>query len=65
MTRFAPDHELARQVRQFVKDMPAIETRRHALKNELSELANTRRRSAEQGVDADRRDETRGDERTR
>ncbi|WP_225707596.1 relaxase/mobilization nuclease domain-containing protein [Bradyrhizobium cenepequi] len=61
----AADQVLARQIRQFVNDMPAVETRRHALKNELSELANTRLRSAEQGVDADQRDETRGDERTR
>jgi type IV secretory pathway VirD2 relaxase len=61
----ARDDALARQIRQFVKDMPAVETRRHVLKNELSELANSRRRGAEQGVDADRRDETRGDERTR
>src|SRR3954454_3502819 len=45
----AADHKLAHQVRQFVNDMPAVETRRHALKNELSELANTRRRGAEQG----------------
>src|SRR4029077_15733966 len=59
----AADHELARQIRRFVKDMPAVGTRRHALKNELSELANSRRRGAEQGVDADGRDETRGDER--
>jgi type IV secretory pathway VirD2 relaxase len=58
----AADHALARQVRQFVKDMPAVETRRHALKNELAELANSRGRGAEQGVDADRRE---GDERTR
>lgn len=61
----AGDHVLARQIRQFVKDMPAVETRRHALKNELSELANSRRRGAEQGVDADRSDDTRDDERTR
>ncbi|MFB6452761.1 relaxase/mobilization nuclease domain-containing protein [Bradyrhizobium tunisiense] len=59
------DHELARQIRQFVNDMPAVETRWHALKNGLSELANGRRRGAEQGVDANRRDETRGEERTR
>lgn len=59
------DHELARQVREFVNDMPAVETRRHALKNELSELASGRRRGAEKNVDADRRNETRGDERTR
>lgn len=59
------DHELARQVRQFVDDMPAVATRRHALKNELSELATSRRRDAKQDVDADQRDETRVDEQTR
>ncbi|SFQ30262.1 Type IV secretory pathway, VirD2 components (relaxase) [Bradyrhizobium sp. Ghvi] len=61
----AADHELARQVRRFVKDMPDIETRRHALKTELSELAGTRRREAEQGVGKEGRDKTRGNERTR
>ena len=61
----AADHALARQIRQFVKDMPAVETRRHALKNELAELANSRRRGAEQGVDANLRDDTRDDQRTR
>lgn len=61
----AADHALARQVRQFVNDMPTVETRRHALKNELSEIADTRRRGAEQGVDAEGRDKTRDDERTR
>ena len=61
----ATDHELARQVRQFVNDMPAVETRQHALKNELSELANTRRGSTELGVNTERRDKTRSDERTR
>jgi hypothetical protein len=61
----AADHALARQIRQFVNDMPAVETRRHVLKNELSELADSRRRGAEQGVDADRRGETRRDERPR
>jgi type IV secretory pathway VirD2 relaxase len=63
-SRAAADHALARQFRQFVDDMPAVETRRHALKNELSELANTRRRGAEQGV-ADQRGHKRDDERTR
>ncbi|WP_246709895.1 hypothetical protein [Bradyrhizobium sp. 6(2017)] len=61
----AADHALSRQIRQFVNDMPAVETRRHALKNELSELANTRRRGAEQGVDAEGRHQTRGNDRTR
>ncbi|WP_230646747.1 relaxase/mobilization nuclease domain-containing protein [Bradyrhizobium sp. Leaf401] len=61
----AADHELARQIRQFVNDMPTIETRRHALKNELSELATSRRRDAKQDVDVMGHDKTRGDERTR
>jgi type IV secretory pathway VirD2 relaxase len=61
----AADHVLARQIWQFVKDMPAVETRRHVLKNELSELPNSRRRGAEQGVDADRRGDTRDEEPTR
>jgi cell division protein FtsB len=59
------DHGLAQQIRQFVKDMPAVETRRHALKNEIAELASSRRRGAKKNVDAERRDEKRGDERTR
>ena len=61
----AADHALARQIREFVNDMPAVQTRRHALKNELSELANTLRHGAEQDVDADRRGERRRDERPR
>jgi hypothetical protein len=60
----ARDDALARQIRQFIKDMPAVETRRQVLKKELSELADSRRRGAEQGA-ADRRGETRGGERTR
>jgi hypothetical protein len=61
----ARDDALARQIRQFVKDMPAVETRRHALKKELSELADNRRRGAEQGVDADQRGDARGNERSK
>ncbi|HXM36568.1 MAG TPA: hypothetical protein VN920_15340, partial [Pyrinomonadaceae bacterium] len=61
----ARDDALARQIRQFVKDMPAVETRRHVLKKELSELADSRRRGAEQGVNADQRGDTRGDERSK
>jgi type IV secretory pathway VirD2 relaxase len=61
----AADRELARQIRQFVEDMPPVETRRLALKNELSELASSRRRDAKQDVGAKGHDETRGDERTR
>jgi hypothetical protein len=61
----ARDDALARQIRQFIKDMPAVETRRHVLKRELSEFADSRRRGAEQGVNADRRGDTRGDERSK
>jgi type IV secretory pathway VirD2 relaxase len=62
-TGTARDRELALQIRQFVENMPAIETRRHVLKKELSELANSRRRDTEQG--ADRRADMRGDERSK
>lgn len=58
----AADDALARQIRQFVNDMPAVETRRHALKNELSELASSRRREVKQDVHAEGREKTRGDE---
>lgn len=61
----AADHKLAHQVWRFVNDMPAVETRRHALRNELSELAIARRPDAEQGADAERRGERRRDERPR
>jgi type IV secretory pathway VirD2 relaxase len=61
----ARDDALVRQIRQFVKDMPAIETRRDVLKKELSELSNSRRRDTEQGVNADRRGDMRGDERSK
>ncbi|MBC9883078.1 relaxase/mobilization nuclease domain-containing protein [Bradyrhizobium sp. INPA01-394B] len=64
-SKLTADHELARQVRQFVDEMPTVETRRHALRNELSELASSRRRSAEQGRDGDVRDHKRDDKRTR
>lgn len=60
----AADHALARRIRQFVNEMPAVETRRHALKSGLSELANTRRREAEQGVGKEG-EKTRGQEPTR
>jgi hypothetical protein len=61
----ARDDALARQIRQFIKDMPAIETRRHVLKKELSELADSRRRGTEQGVNIEQRGDTRGDERSK
>jgi type IV secretory pathway VirD2 relaxase len=61
----AADQALARQIREFVNDMPAVETRRHALRNELAELTQSRWRSSEQGVDADPRGRERDDERTK
>ncbi|MDA9408027.1 relaxase/mobilization nuclease domain-containing protein [Bradyrhizobium sp. CCBAU 45384] len=61
----AADEALARQIRQFVNEMPAVETRRHALKNALSELANTRERSAEHRTEVEGGAKARGNERTR
>ena len=62
-TGAARDRELASQIRQFVEEMPAMETRRHVLKKELLELSKSRRRDTEQG--ADRRADRRGDERSK
>uniref|UniRef100_A0A973WAD9 Relaxase/mobilization nuclease domain-containing protein n=1 Tax=Bradyrhizobium septentrionale TaxID=1404411 RepID=A0A973WAD9_9BRAD len=59
------DRELARQVRQFVNNMPAVESRQHALKNELSELASSRRRDLKREAYAEGCDKPRGDEPTR
>ncbi|WP_354172944.1 MULTISPECIES: relaxase/mobilization nuclease domain-containing protein [unclassified Bradyrhizobium] len=61
----AADHALAREIRQFVNDMPAVETRWEVLKKELSELASSRRRNAKQDLDAEGHDQRGGDERTR
>jgi hypothetical protein len=62
-TGAARDLELASQIRQFVEEMPAMETRRHVLRKELLELSKSRRRDTEQG--ADRRADRRGDERSK
>jgi hypothetical protein len=62
-TGAARDREFASQIRQFVEEMPAMETRRHVLKKELLELSKSRRRDTEQG--ADRRADRRGDERSK
>ena len=59
------DHALARQIRRFVDDLPAIKTRRDELMTELAELATTRRRGVEQGIDAEGCDKARGNERNR
>lgn len=59
------DFELARHVRQFVSDMPALETRRHALKKELSELVSSQRRDTKQDLNSNSRGKPRGDERIR
>ncbi|MGZ5165423.1 MAG: relaxase/mobilization nuclease domain-containing protein [Burkholderiales bacterium] len=64
-TAGARDHAVALQIRQFVRDMPAIETRRHMLKKELSELANTQRRDAKHRNSPGRRRGPSADERER
>lgn len=43
-TGAAPDQTLARQIRQFVGDMPSVETRRHTLRKELFKLVRGVRR---------------------
>ena len=58
----APDHALARQIREFVRDMPAIETRRHALRKELAEFAESRRRDMAREIEPARRADVEKDE---
>jgi hypothetical protein len=45
-TGMVADEAFARQIREFVRDMPGIETRRHSLRKELAEFAESRRRDA-------------------
>jgi type IV secretory pathway VirD2 relaxase len=47
------DSELARQVRQFVTDMPAVETRRDLLIKELNEYTQGRQRNVQRSIQAD------------
>ncbi len=61
----AADHALSREIRQFVNDMPTVETRRDILKKDLSDLASTKRRGTEQSTDTDRPEGRRGDDRDR
>jgi hypothetical protein len=50
----APDQALAREIREFVRDMPGIETMRHVLKKELAEFVDKKRRDAARDVDSSR-----------
>lgn len=52
----APDQALAREIREFVRDMPGIETRRHILRKELAEFAESRRRdiNSRRRIDAEK-----------
>ncbi|MBM3655037.1 MAG: type VI secretion protein [Alphaproteobacteria bacterium] len=43
----ASDKVLARELREFVREMPAIETRRHVLMSELAEFVKNRQRDAD------------------
>lgn len=59
----ATDQALARQMREFVRDMPSIETRSQLLKKELAEFAEGRRRDAARDTGSPRRSESEKDER--
>ncbi len=61
----APDHVLARQIREFVREMPAIETRRHALKRELGEFVESRQRDRPRDIEPTRRIDVEKDEKGR
>lgn len=58
-----PDHALAQEIREFVRDMPAIETRRQLLKKELAEFAASRRRDAARDMQFGRGVDSEKDER--
>ena len=58
-----PDHALAQEIREFVRDMPSIETRWQLLKKELAEFAESRRRDAARDTGSLRRSESKKDER--
>jgi hypothetical protein len=60
MATTAHDRALVLQIRRVVQDMPAIETHQDVLKKEL---ANSRRRGTERGVDVGWRNHTRDKER--
>lgn len=47
------DRELARQVRQFITDMPAVETRRVRLIKDLNEYTQDRQRNVHPSIQAD------------
>lgn len=59
------DKALARQMREFVRDMPTIETRRHALRRELADFVKNRQRQrgAERKEDSGGRDKLRDGDR--
>jgi hypothetical protein len=61
----APDRALAEQIREFVKDMPAIETRRHGLERELAEFAESRRKDRPHVIGSARGPDAEEDEKVR
>jgi hypothetical protein len=58
----ATDQALARQMREFVRDMPAIETRWQLLNKELAKFAASRRRDAARDTESPRPSEPEKDE---
>ena len=61
----ASDKALARQLREFVRDMPAIETRRHVLMRELAEFVKNCRRDAERKADLEGQSSSRDSDRAK
>ncbi len=57
------DHALAREIREFVRDMPAIETRRRLLRKELAQFMESRRRDAARDMQFGRGVDSEKDER--
>jgi type IV secretory pathway VirD2 relaxase len=61
----APDRALAKQIREFVNDMPAIETRRDDLRRELVKFAESRRKDRLRDVQPAPRADAEKDEKVR
>ncbi|MBM3652647.1 MAG: type VI secretion protein [Alphaproteobacteria bacterium] len=59
----ASDRALARELRKFVRDMPAIETRRHVLMRELTEFVKNRQRDADRKENSEGRNNSRDGDR--
>ena len=61
----ASDKALARELREFVREMPAIETKRHVLKRELAEFVKHRRRDTDRKENSEGRNNSRDGDRVK